>query len=74
MEYAPDDSGCLERAVRAYLAADMLDEAVDLLQNKTFFVAELAYQTRILYVWAMLKRGMRRMAEKMALVCWTMSA
>ncbi len=64
MEYAPNDSGCLERAVRAYLAADKLDEAVELLQTRTFFVAELAYQTRILYVWAMIRRGMRRMAEK----------
>jgi len=64
MEHAPEDSGCLERAVRAYLAADMLDEAICLLQTKTFFVAELAYQTRILYVWAMLWRGMRRMAEQ----------
>lgn len=64
MKYAPEDSGCLERAVRAYLAADRLDEAVDLLQTKTFFVAELAYQTRILYVWAMIRRGMRRMEEK----------
>lgn len=63
IEHTPDDSGCLERAVRAYLAAGKLDEAVYLLTTKTFFVAELAYQTRILYVWAMLGRGMRRMSE-----------
>jgi tetratricopeptide (TPR) repeat protein len=64
MTHAPDDSGCLERAVRAYLAADRLDEAVDLLQTRTFFVAELAYQTRILYVWAMIRRGVLRMSKK----------
>ncbi len=64
MKYAPEDSGCLERAVRAYLAADRLDDAIDLLQTKTFFVAELAYQTRILYVWAMIGRGMRNMTEE----------
>ncbi|MBP6964658.1 MAG: DUF5107 domain-containing protein [Armatimonadetes bacterium] len=62
--HAPDDSECLERAVRAHLAADELDEAVEILANKNFFVAELAYQTRILYVWAMVRRGLRSMDRR----------
>ena len=57
MQYAPNDSACLERAIRVFLEIGRLDEAVELLTTKQFFVAELAYQTRILYVRALLTRG-----------------
>ena len=59
LRYAQDDSACLERAVRALLEVGRLDEAVELLTTRKFFVAELAYQTRILYVRALLGRGSR---------------
>jgi tetratricopeptide (TPR) repeat protein/acylphosphatase len=57
LRHAPNDSACLERAIRVYLEIGRLDEAVELLTTKQFFVAELAYQTRILYVRALLTRG-----------------
>ena len=63
LQYAPDDSPCLERAIRAFLEVGRLDEAIELLTTKQFFVAELAYQTRILYVRALLERGTRLFHE-----------
>ena len=57
LKYAPENSGCLERVIRIFLEAGHLDEAIELLTTKQFFVAELAYQTRILYVRALLERG-----------------
>ena len=63
LEYTPDDSQCLERAIRVFLEVGRLDEAVELLTTKQFFVAELAYQTRILYVRALLMRGTRLFHE-----------
>lgn len=63
LRFAPDDSACIERAVRILLESDRLDEAVELLTTKQFFVAELAYQTRILYVRVLLTRGSRFFAE-----------
>lgn len=59
LRHASEDSACLERAVRAFLESGYLDEAVELITERTFFVAELAYQTRILYVRALLSRGTR---------------
>lgn len=64
LKYAPDDSGCLERAVRAFLEVGRLDEAVELITTKRFFVPELAYHTRILYVRALLMRGARLFSER----------
>ncbi len=63
LRYAHDDSPCLERAIRVLLEVGQLDEAVELLTTKRFFVAELAYQTRILYVRALLERGARSYAQ-----------
>ncbi len=63
LKYAPDDSRCIERAVRIFIEVGRLDQAVELITTKRFFVAELAYQTRILYVRALLMRGTRRFAN-----------
>lgn len=63
LRYAQEDSSCLERAIRVLLEAGRHDEAVALLTTKRFFVAELAYQTRILYVRALLERGARLYSE-----------
>lgn len=60
LKYVPDDSRCIERAVRIFIEAGRLDQAVELITTKRFFVAELAYQTRILYVRALLMRGTQR--------------
>ena len=60
LTHAPNDSQCLERAIRIFIECGRLDEAVELLLTKQFFVAELAYQTRILYVRALLMRGTER--------------
>lgn len=63
LKYAPEDSACLERAVRAFLELGRLDEAVELITTKQFFVMELAYHTRVLYVRSLLLRGSRLFAE-----------
>ena len=63
LEYAPDDSPCLERTIRVFLEVGRLDETVELLTTKQFFVTELAYQTRSLYLRALLMRGTRLFHE-----------
>jgi len=59
LDHACDDSRCLERATRAFLEAGYFDEAVEIVTTRRFFVKELAYQTRILYVRALIERGAR---------------
>jgi tetratricopeptide (TPR) repeat protein len=51
------------RAIKVFLETSRLDEAVDLLLSKRFFVAELEFGTRILYVRALLMRGSREFAS-----------
>jgi tetratricopeptide (TPR) repeat protein len=63
MERASDNSSCVERAARAFLEAEKLDDAIHLLTTNRFFVMELACHTRLLYVIAHLRRGAKLYAD-----------